>query len=350
MVNKDLNNLRPGLVSVGLPVYNGADYLREALDSLLAQDYLDFELIISDNCSTDETEVICREYEARDARVRYSRTERNIGPVLNWARVYELARGEFFMWAAHDDRRERRCLSLCVAALEGNARALMCCMDARLIDEEGRDVSDLYSFRRHHPTGATPHERLRRHVRASYWLDIYSLFRTRAIAQTRLGTMNVWAGDVVLVAEVCLRGEVEEVREKLLDYRHFRAKTQEEMAENQSLPGDTVLVSWSGLVADLMECVRLAPLGLTEKLRLKWMVAVEMCLRNPVLSSGVSGEDFGVARRAFADGSYRRALTLASVILLGRTAGLAGHVKNSIRYRGGRLMRVLLPDRARRLQ
>ena len=66
-------------VSIGMPVYNGAAFLKESLDSLLSQTYGDFELIISDNASTDETESICRSYAAGDPRVRYQRQEENRG-------------------------------------------------------------------------------------------------------------------------------------------------------------------------------------------------------------------------------------------------------------------------------
>ena len=86
-----------------MPVYNGAKYIRAAVDSLLAQTFADFELIISDNASTDGTETICREYAARDRRVRYTRQNENYGPFLNFKFVMDKAFGEYFMWAAADD-------------------------------------------------------------------------------------------------------------------------------------------------------------------------------------------------------------------------------------------------------
>lgn len=91
------------LVSIGMPVYNGERYIRQALDSLLAQDYANFELIISDNVSTDGTQGICLEYAARDERIRYYRNETNLGALRNFNRVFELSSGKYFMWAAHDD-------------------------------------------------------------------------------------------------------------------------------------------------------------------------------------------------------------------------------------------------------
>jgi len=91
-------------VSIGMPVYNGEKYIREALNSLLAQTFTDFELIISDNASTDDTEAICREYVARDPRVRYVRQSENRGAMANFQFVLDEAGGEYFMWAAADDR------------------------------------------------------------------------------------------------------------------------------------------------------------------------------------------------------------------------------------------------------
>ncbi|OHB34086.1 MAG: hypothetical protein A2Y09_05285 [Planctomycetes bacterium GWA2_39_15] len=86
-----------------MPVYNGEKYIREAVDSLLAQTFTDLELIISDNASTDGTEAICREYAARDTRIRYIRQRENRGVVANFQFVLAKAIGEYFMWAAADD-------------------------------------------------------------------------------------------------------------------------------------------------------------------------------------------------------------------------------------------------------
>src|SRR5215472_3946539 len=95
-------NAAPRL-SIGLPVYNGEDYLAESLEALLGQSYEDFELIISDNASTDSTADICRRYEKQDSRIRYVRQPRNIGAGPNHNYVVRHARGELFKWAAHDD-------------------------------------------------------------------------------------------------------------------------------------------------------------------------------------------------------------------------------------------------------
>lgn len=105
-------------VSIGMPVYNGGKFIREALDSLLAQTFTDFELIISDNASTDATELICREYAARDLRIYYVRHEANRGAPANFQFVLDKARGEYFMWAAADDVRSPDFLELNYSFLE----------------------------------------------------------------------------------------------------------------------------------------------------------------------------------------------------------------------------------------
>jgi glycosyltransferase involved in cell wall biosynthesis len=110
-------NAAPRL-SIGLPVYNGENYLAESIDALLGQSYEDFELIISDNASTDGTADICRRYGKQDSRIRYVRQQCNIGLVPNHNFVFQQSRGELFKWASADDLYARDLLQRCVAALD----------------------------------------------------------------------------------------------------------------------------------------------------------------------------------------------------------------------------------------
>lgn len=100
------------MVSIGMPVFNGEKFIGAALDSFLEQTFSDFELIISDNASTNGTERICREYAARDQRIRYVRQSTNLGPVANFKFVLDEARGEYFTWAACDDTRSSDFIAL----------------------------------------------------------------------------------------------------------------------------------------------------------------------------------------------------------------------------------------------
>src|SRR5437867_3679459 len=91
-------------VSIGLPVYNGQQFVACAIESILRQAFTDFQLVITDNASTDKTGSICRSFAERDRRIVYHRLPRNIGAILNFERVYMLCgAGEYFKWAAHDD-------------------------------------------------------------------------------------------------------------------------------------------------------------------------------------------------------------------------------------------------------
>lgn len=96
-------NKEIGFVTIGMPVYNGEKFIRAAIQSLLHQTYSNFELIISDNASTDLTEVIAREYALKDKRIKYVRQPKNLGPGHNFKFVFDEACGEYFMWAACDD-------------------------------------------------------------------------------------------------------------------------------------------------------------------------------------------------------------------------------------------------------
>lgn len=122
------------LVSIGMPVYNGGQYLRGTLDSLLEQTYRHCEIIISDNASTDTTAAICQEFAARDNRVRYHRNQTNIGPYRNFRKVLALATGEYFMWAAHDDRWEPEFVEANLRELVGHDDVIASMSKARFLD------------------------------------------------------------------------------------------------------------------------------------------------------------------------------------------------------------------------
>ena len=91
-------------ISIGMPVFNGENSLRKTLITIINQEFLDFELIISDDASTDSTQKICEEFSKKDSRIRYFRQKKNFGmPVKNFQFVLSKADGEYFMFASHDD-------------------------------------------------------------------------------------------------------------------------------------------------------------------------------------------------------------------------------------------------------
>jgi glycosyltransferase involved in cell wall biosynthesis len=124
-------------VSIGLYVYNGERFLEAALRSNLNQTFTDFELIISDNASTDRTGDIAQCYAKRDDRVRYYRSEKNMGAGWNLRRVYELATCKYFKWSAADDVLEREFLRLCVEILEREDDCVVAYAKPKEVDGNG---------------------------------------------------------------------------------------------------------------------------------------------------------------------------------------------------------------------
>jgi glycosyltransferase involved in cell wall biosynthesis len=124
-------------LSVGLPVYNGERYLAESVEALLGQTFEDFELLISDNASTDATGDICREYAKADSRVRYIRQPRNIGAAPNHNFLFGQSRGEYFKWAAADDLYARDLLERCVDVLDKRPEVILAHSWTAAIDGDG---------------------------------------------------------------------------------------------------------------------------------------------------------------------------------------------------------------------
>ncbi|HNS39232.1 MAG TPA: glycosyltransferase family 2 protein [Promineifilum sp.] len=204
-------------VTIGLPIYNGQNYMVETLESILSQTFADFELIISDNASTDETQAICREYAARDSRIRYFRNEINIGASENYNRTFQLGRGVYFKWAAHDDVLAPTYLERCVEALEHDPDVVLAYAWAQEIDSKG-DVVGVYPHKQFHDS-PVPRRRF-----FEFALDpvpivaVFGLIRREILAQTRL--IGKYSGsDRPLLTELSLLGKFHEVPEYLFFYR-----------------------------------------------------------------------------------------------------------------------------------
>ena len=200
-------------VSIGLPVFNGENYLEEALDVILAQTYSDFELIISDNASTDRTEEICRAYAAKDERVRYFRNETNLGAAKNFNRVFKLSSGEYFKWATHDDLCAPGYLERCVEILDREPDVVLCYPKTSIIDEHGEFVRNHFDgFNLRSPK---PHERFRDFLHAPGLCNpVVGLIRTSILKRTPL-IGSYPDSDRVLLGELALLGPFYEVPERL---------------------------------------------------------------------------------------------------------------------------------------
>jgi glycosyltransferase involved in cell wall biosynthesis len=215
-------------VSIGMPIYNGEQYLAETLDSLLAQTYADFELIISDNGSTDGTQKICQEYAARDPRVKYFREEENRGAAWNYNRVVELATGEYFKWAAHDDLCAPTYLERCVEVLEREPDVVLSFPDDQDIDKNSipidarRGTHVPGSIRASSPRAS---ERLRNLARYDHDCEeVFGLIRLDILKKTRL-IQSYTDSDRTLLGELGLYGRFHQVPEQLFLHRHHSASS-----------------------------------------------------------------------------------------------------------------------------
>jgi glycosyltransferase involved in cell wall biosynthesis len=199
-----------------MPVYNGGRHLRAAVESLLAQTHRDFELIISDNASTDETAAIALELAERDSRIRYHRNETNIGMPANFRRVVELARGEYFMWAAHDDRWAPEFLAENLARVQGREDVIGSCSRVEWVDVKPGLWTKYWA---RHGTAALLGS-VRQNLVRFLWNPgtcsrIYGVFRRKILPECTAQPL-FWAADTMFIVSTLKYGKYDEVERPLL--------------------------------------------------------------------------------------------------------------------------------------
>jgi glycosyltransferase involved in cell wall biosynthesis len=273
-------------VTFGVPVFNGERFLAETLESLLKQTFTEFEIVISDNASTDGTEDICRSYAIRDSRVRYYRNSVNRGAAWNHNRVFELARGEFFKWNSADDLCGPELLSVCVAALDENPAAVMASVEAVEIDELGHPLPVVsvpdQTLLAVVPPGAAAHIRFRQYIRLDHLcISIFSLIRSEILRRTAL-IGNYADADRVLLAHLALFGHCVVVPNTLFfnrDHpgrftRYYNGQRLRERAIwfDPLNANRRVYPCWREL-SELLRIVRKAPLERSERLRCYYEIA-----------------------------------------------------------------------------
>jgi glycosyltransferase involved in cell wall biosynthesis len=225
-----LNN-KP-LVSIGVPVYNGERHIRQALDALLAQDYENFELIISDNASTDQTQEICLKYAQRDKRVRYYRNQMNMGAIWNFNRAFELSSGEYFMWASHDDYWKPSYLRSCLDAFSTSEAIVLAGALCEGVDSETGE--SIRTFPELSTVGLSPCARFMR-VGSMYSGSrgpnsmYYAVCKRNALREAMPLKRELTVGQL-LVAELSLKGEFVTVPEKLMVKRINRVSRSSQAA------------------------------------------------------------------------------------------------------------------------
>jgi hypothetical protein len=260
------------LVTIGMPVYNGARHLEEGVRSLLNQTEGDFALVISDNCSTDATPDICQLLASEDSRIQYHRQSRNLGAVGNFEFLLRTAISPFFMWAAHDDMRSPDCLSESLAILSRNPKAAGCAMAVQIVDDAGSPQ------RLVGPPTQIDSDNIVRRCRSvtleAGWFAVYALFRRELLpAVDHLPDFAGW--DQSFVFNVALHRSFVITQRPLLVYREAgwvasigadrRMHWSKEAGEEGHL--------YSGVVTDMCrymwECADDAPITRTQRIRLR---------------------------------------------------------------------------------
>lgn len=229
-------------VSIGMPVYNGENFIQETLDSLLAQTFQNFELIICDNASTDKTEEICQKYATKDKRIRYYRNSNNIGAAKNYNRTFKLSKAKYFKWAAHDDIYAPEFLERCVEILDSYPSVILCYPQEYWIDENSNKIkhhSDILNLRSSKAT-----ERFKTYhdiwyKRGYMSAMVFGLIRSDELQKTKLIEEYIWA-DLPLSAELALRGEFYEIPENLFFYR-YHSQTSRAIRKKS---GGSALIAW----------------------------------------------------------------------------------------------------------
>jgi glycosyltransferase involved in cell wall biosynthesis len=191
-------------VSIGLPVYNGARYLAEAIQALCAQSYTNLQLIICDNASDDATQAICERFAQIDCRIEYIRQPRNVGAAANFNHCVALARGKYFKWAAHDDLIAPSFVERCVDALERDPGAVLCQSQVKIIDANGMWLAthDPRLFRTDSPDRIA---RLGGRLTTSWCKEVFGLIRKDVLDRSVL-IGGYPASDEVLLVDLALRG------------------------------------------------------------------------------------------------------------------------------------------------
>ena len=269
----------PPVVTIGLPVYNGVPHLENCLRTLLAQDYPHIELLISDNASQDGTSEICHTLAAGRANVRYVRQPTNIGALANFLVVLDMAEGDYFMWAAHDDTWNNQFVSALVAKLATDPQAVLATPAALLLNEDGT-LANLPPDRPAPGTSGTDNLRVLLADHAMSWF--YGLYRTDWLKahHQEMSRYPGWGGDGIWLAEVCLNQRVVGSQDAWM----FKRLRRSGMAPRGSR---AVLKFWSYMFRHYYHVSWQRPVSRAEKLRalsITWGYVYRLCLRrsNPL--------------------------------------------------------------------
>ena len=277
-------------VSIGLPVYNGDNFIEETLDSILSQTYEDFELIISDNASTDKTEIICNLYAGKDKRIRYFRNEKNLGGSRNYNKVFELSNSEYFKWAAHDDIISPTYLERCVEVLDQDPSIILCYSKMQYIDEKGKYLRN-YIERPNH-SAERPSIRFSDFVlKGTATFEHFGLVRSNILRKITLYE-GYSLTDNVILAELSLHGRFFQIQEDMFFIREHSEGCTQKIPDRveQTIWYDTrkekklAFPHWKA-IAGYVRSINNAPLKYDEKVKCYLIIGKWIKMNNNYLRS-----------------------------------------------------------------
>ena len=217
-----MNTLKHPIVSIGLPVYNGEDFLKYALDSLLSQTFRDFELIISDNASTDNTPKICQEYVLRDKRIRYIRQNNNMGALWNFNFVLKQSNKEYFIWVSADDKLHPEFLEKNIDILEKNKNVVCSIGDVIYSDvvnyefKSNNETKKTFRQRYVKSTYGTYESKVRTYLKFFQASMMYGLYRRDKLQKSITINKIFLAFDLSIILNVLKYGDFHVIDENLL--------------------------------------------------------------------------------------------------------------------------------------
>lgn len=279
-------------VTIGLPVFNGENYLGLAIDSLLKQTFEDFELIICDNASTDGTEEICRSV-VGDPRVRYVRQASNLGATANYNHAFSLGTAPLFRWAAHDDLWRPTHLEKSVEAFDAHPEAVLTYTGTIDIDPEGNEIREWDPMPGYE--SSDPADRFEAALTMKETFPIFALMRRDVLIGTQL---HPWyaGSDRALIAEMALLGPFVEVRELLFLHRQHPQRSirtarnrRERLMWWDPNRVDRLILPHSLLIRDYIRAVRKAPLTSAERRQCWRLIAADVWRRRTALAVDAGG-------------------------------------------------------------
>jgi len=221
-------------ITIGIPVYNGEKVIEDRIKQILSQTYQNFKIIISDNCSIDQTQQICEEIIKKNERIIYFRHGKNKGTIWNLNFLLNKAKTDYFVWAAVDDLWDEKFLEKNIQVLEKNKKIIGSIGEYKLFNrienQESQKIQinileNKEKFQYVHPIKGSIERKIKFLLNYSMGSQVYSIFRTKNLQKSNiLGYYNGWMADLALILNVIKEGDLEVVEDTFM-YKHVTEKS-----------------------------------------------------------------------------------------------------------------------------